>query len=314
MILVKDDGVWKDVGGGSGELFFDVATVWVPIPSPISSNIYWLGRIDGYWYITGNGEIYRSQTGFNWESVLAPPMVIMSLAFSDGVWVAVGAEIYTRTEESAWVLREGAMPSGRTARSVARAGDNWVVVGANKTVTISQTGETWESVSVPTAFTGNINSVAARPSGSLVVAVSDNGGIITSSNQGESWTNRANGFGSNAIYSVASNGANNFVAAGASGKVEVSPNGSTWTPYDTGFGTTAIQSASGSAGAFKNQIVVLGGNGDVSIANAGRTSWAYIKTLMGLSGETSSHIAADGNEILAARYGKLFLSTLSVRV
>lgn len=67
------------------------------------------------------------------------------------------------------------------------------------------------------------------------------GNLHTSdSTTASSWTSRTSSFGATAIYGVASNGSNLYVAVGDSGKLATSPDGITWTQRTSSFGTSFV--------------------------------------------------------------------------
>ena len=79
---------------------------------------------------------------------------------------------------------------------------------------------------------------AAAAAGGLWVAVGQ-GGKLTTSPDGITWTQRASSFGTTTIYAVAHDGAQ-WVAVGDAGKLATSPDGITWTQQAPGFETSTI--------------------------------------------------------------------------
>jgi hypothetical protein len=86
-------------------------------------------------------------------------------------------------------------------------------------------------------------------------------------NQATVWTNRK-GPTADAIYSIASNGSNIYVAVGNNGTLFSSSDGTTWTSRTSGFGSDAILDVAYGNGLF----VAVGSNGKMSTSTDG-TTW-----------------------------------------
>ncbi|MEM7345297.1 MAG: hypothetical protein AAF485_13745 [Chloroflexota bacterium] len=110
------------------------------------------------------------------------------VAFGNDTYVAVGGSIWIRDHEPValsndgdrWTTRKTDPPSQPNGRSrlqaVTFAAGSFVAVGANASIKISEEGQFWESLRVPT--TQDLNDVAYG--NGLFVAVGNGGTILTS--------------------------------------------------------------------------------------------------------------------------------------
>jgi len=97
-------------------------------------------------------------------------------------------------------------------------------------------------------------------------------------------------FGSNAVRSIAYNGANLFVAVGHGGKAATSADGKEWTGIDSTFGSTNILTVAYGSGKF-----IAGGDGG-NVRQFNGTAWS---TITGWSGST----ILDGQAVETVMYG-----------
>lgn len=116
------------------------------------------------------------------------------------------------------------------------------------------------------------------------VAVMGNGNLVTSNDRYPGvWTSRTSSFGTSNITSVASDGAGNWVAVGASGKIATSSDGITWTQRTSGFSTTNISWVAYGGGTW----VATGASGKLSYSTDSGVTWTAVTTTT--SGWSSSY-------------------------
>jgi hypothetical protein len=223
-----------------------------------------INALSKYIAVGAGGAIVSSTDLLSWTSATSPVTTtgLNALASNGTAVVAVGdagALIYT-TDGSTWT--SGAITSGTSSANLygvaySYATGMWVAVGAGGALLTSTNGTSWSVGS--SGVTGNLNGITAT-TGNLLVAVGDNGKIITNSTMsttaGGTWT--AQTLSSSAhLYAVSTDSAQ-FLAAGAGGVLFSSLDGANWTSIaqtaTTGdllaiVGTTSKYMAVGTAGA-----------------------------------------------------------------
>jgi hypothetical protein len=182
---------------------------------------------------TENGTIYRSEdSGATWEA-------IGSLVNQGGGFTG-SSDSYNEVYLNYW----------NTA--LVKSGGVWVLSNGRDIYRSSNDGATW----------GLASSVAERRiydlavGNGLVVAVGENGLVMTSADDGVTWTTRESGSDRNLNSVIFGNGV--FVVVGQGGVVLTSADGEGWQPQASGT-TNSISSVS-----YGNGVFVRGDNGSVS--------------------------------------------------
>ncbi|MEW9586238.1 hypothetical protein [Paraburkholderia sp. DGU8] len=139
----------------------------------------------------------------------------------------------------------------------------------------------------------------------LFVAAGASGTIATSPD-GVTWTARASAFGGNEIRSIAY-GNGKFVAVGATGMLATSPDGVTWTAQNTVFGTSEIYAVT-----FGNGFFVAGAYGGVLAASSDGATWTAFNSGGSSSGQISGLAYGNGMFVVTGTsYGAATVETLS---
>ena len=181
--------------------------------------------------------------------------------------------------------------------AVAYINNVWVAFAAPKKYFMSYDGVIWTNTDYPSAQ--QINAVYAAPFG--LVAVGDAGTIITSTDNGVTWTAQTSGTIQN-LYAVRYDAATDiFIAVGANGKILISPDAVSWVSQASGVIEHLYAIAYNQFGA---GYVVVGALGTVLISAAG-TSWTTESSgvttdLRGLSHDGVRYIATGANGVIRA--------------
>lgn len=140
-----------------------------------------------------------------------------------------------------------------TADSATTSGVKWATADAlpsqtgnsGKYLTTNGTTASWGTVNQPLTWTQRRNPTTSAGfavieyNGSNLYVAAGSNGILATSPDGITWTDRTSGFGSDKIYSVRyGNGL--WVAVGTNGKITTSTDGVTWTARTSNMGTNII--------------------------------------------------------------------------
>jgi len=187
--------------------------------------------------------------------------------------------------------------STNNLNAVAYINNVWVAFGAPNKYFVSYDGVIWTNTQYPTSQ--QIRAVYAAPFG--LIAVGDGGTVITSTDNGVTWTAQTSGTTEN-LYAVRYDAATDiFIAVGANGKIIISPDGVSWVTQPSGVTNTLRAIAYNQFGA---GYVVVGSAGVVLISAAG-TSWITESSgvtvdLTGLSHDGVRYIATGGTGTIIA--------------
>lgn len=192
-----------------------------------------VGGVDPFLHSGNTAAILSSSNGTSFSYIETNVAVLTSVAFGNGVFVAVGTDglVQRSTNATSWVTR----PSGVTSRLNAVAygsGTNvWIAVGnSGKIESSSDNGLIWVARNSTVTYT--LNGVTYGQ-GQFVV-VGQLGTILTSVN-GIDWTQHYVDT-LNDLMSV-DFGYAGFVAVGIGGTIATSPDGETWTVQNSGTAT-----------------------------------------------------------------------------
>ncbi len=215
------------------------------------------------------GVLSSSPDAFTWTSRTSQfgANNITGVLFSNSIFAAFGAAgvISTSANGTSWTLQTSGWSASISILGIA-ATTGMLVTVANSGVgyaSRSVDGAIWATPQSVGFGTTGFNSAAY---GAGVYIVAGNNGILLSSTDGISWTERDSKFGINAINQVLY--ANSlFVAVGAAGYLSTSPDGITWTAQTSQFSTNAIASV-----IYGNSLwVAYGAAGQLSTSTDGLT-------------------------------------------
>jgi photosystem II stability/assembly factor-like uncharacterized protein len=181
--------------------------------------------------------------------------------------------------------------------AVAYINNVWVAFSTPKKYFVSYDGAIWTNTDYPSSQ--QIRAVYAAPFG--LVAVGDTGTIITSTDNGVTWTAQTSGTVEN-LYAVRYDAETDiFIAVGANGKILISPDAVSWVSQASGVIEHLYAIAYNQFGA---GYVVVGALGTVLISAAG-TSWTTESSgvttdLRGLSHDGVRYIATGANGVIRA--------------
>jgi hypothetical protein len=140
------------------------------------------------------------------------------------------------------------LANGAIAKSVIAAKGDLLVGTANDTVDILSTGTTGQVLTVDSATTSGLKWAAVS--------------------SGTNFTLRKSSETSQQIWTIAYNGSNLYVAAGAGGKLWTSPDGQTWTSRTSGFGSNIIRRV-----IYANSLWVAVGNAGLITTSTDGITW-----------------------------------------
>jgi photosystem II stability/assembly factor-like uncharacterized protein len=181
--------------------------------------------------------------------------------------------------------------------AVAYINNVWVAFGAPNKYFMSYDGTIWTNTQYPSSQ--QIRAVYASPFN--LVAVGDNGTIITSTDNGVTWSAETSGTTEN-LYAIRYDAATDiFIAVGANGKILISPDSNSWVSQASGVTTDLLAIAYNQIGA---GYVVVGRAGTVLISAAG-TSWTtessgVTSDLTGLTHDGVRYIATGASGVIIA--------------
>ena len=215
-------------------------------------------------YIILKKEKDKWKEGISWrEQTTNTTNNLLSIAFGNGLWVAVGEEgtILTSIDGISWTKQT----SNTTERLYGISYNNgiWVVVGSRGVILTSSNGTAWtKRVSNTTKYLTNITY-----GNGVWVAIGHT--TIVTSNNGISWTLRMSWdtYNSNYPLQKVAYGNGMWVIAGHKGHIFTSSNGTSWTKRTTNT-TEWLYSIIYK----KNMWIVVGNNGTI-LTSSNSTSW-----------------------------------------
>ncbi len=248
-----------ETGGSSAD------AAWTNRTSAHATKFFGVASRSGMHVASGDsGAIYTSTNGINWTARSSGKSGYLMKVNGDGpLWVAVGESgaIVTSTNGSDWTSRTS--PTNALFRGVAYGNGVYVACGNGGAIVRSTNGTTWTSVASGTTLSlqgmgygaeyirvgdSNMTVIADSP---MFVIVGESGKLLTSSDDGLTWTTRVSNVGgylSDVIY-----GNGYYVAVGMSSKIIRSSDGVTWAVQSNSLPTSSayLMRASYCTGVFK---------------------------------------------------------------
>jgi len=244
-----------------------------PTPSAITNSLSSVAvNAQGYFVAVGAaGPIYYSSTGTSWTATSTPASGYLNAitANTQGNFIAVGDNgLVVAINSNNWSVNTSTISelAGVSLNTVNVSATGTYLITSGSTAMYSNDGNNWNAINnnMPSS---ELLDMTANPQG-ILVAVGENGLILTSSNKGSTWTNETNSSYTQNLTAVA-NGNNQFVAVGKAGTVLQSTGGNNWTEAPNLPGNDDLYSV---AANLQGMMVAVGKTGAVWVYNG--TAWS----------------------------------------
>ena len=230
-IFVSDDGIsWTTTGLSTGS---------VSVPSTSLNSVAYFNGI----YVAVGDVIVRSTNAITWNQTYQFTSVVLNGVaginvpnFNGFIAVGTGPDYTTiPTTDKSIVLRSldgitwtDVTPSGsvETLNAVESSINTIVVLGNNGTIFTTINGSNWVDVSTGT---DELTDVVYSTDLALFVAVGDSGALLTSDDDGATWTSGTSGTTENLNSVIWNSDLSEFVATGDNNIIIKSVDGTTWT-------------------------------------------------------------------------------------
>jgi photosystem II stability/assembly factor-like uncharacterized protein len=182
--------------------------------------------------VGGRGMIVTgTRDGSTWEvrkSGIANDL--WAIKFARGIFVAVGAAgtVVTSPDGFTWTKRANLTPYA--LRNVSYGNDNFIAIGEMGAIFNSKDGVSWARTT--TQNTDHLFGLCYVPAKKAFVSVGGNGKIMTSLDDGATWTERYSG--TSEYLSAITYANEKFVAVGSYGTIVTSPDSLNWTTVSSG--------------------------------------------------------------------------------
>lgn len=189
---------------------------------------------------------------------------LWAVKFARGIFVAVGAAgtVVTSPDGYTWTKRANLTPYA--LRNLSYGKDNFVCIGEMGAIFNSKDGISWARIK--TQFTDHLFGLCYEPAKGAFVGVGGNGRIMTSLDDGATWTERYSG--TSEYLSAITYGKNRFVAVGAYGTIVTSPDSLNWTTVSSGSQSWLAAVVRG-----KEKFIAVGTDG-ATLTSSDGISWA----------------------------------------
>ncbi|MDH5784413.1 MAG: hypothetical protein OEZ16_02255 [Chromatiales bacterium] len=244
------------------------------------------------------GVIYTTPDGSTWtRQTSGVSHDLYNVTSINGSLVASGDKgtVLTSTDGIAW--SNGEASNNQTIRAIiSNGGDGWMAVGDAGTIATSPDGNTWSWQTQTFSGWASVDlwrSVSYN--GSRYVVIGNVGAIISSDDDGVTWTERTSGTVNNLVQ-VLWDGVQ-FVAIGATGTVLTSSDGVTWTPQTSGTVENLVQLR------YDNGLYIAAGNNGAIITSNDSVTWTVQNSsttqhLRSLTYHNGLYIAGGGNSTM----------------
>ena len=235
--VVFGNGVYIKIDHGNNSVSVSSdALTWTQFSLPSSSwnfqaKIYFVNET---FYILGDyGYMAVSPDGGNWTLVIARPWpYIRDIASGDGIWVAVGGDAISASEDGvSWTRQFTTSDTDHNLNCVVYGNNTFVAVGVNGTVITSPDGKNWTH-QILTNSRG-FEDVSFGNGVFVGLTVGNGSSAVMTSPNGVNWTEGGErfGFGSRLTFGNGIFAAINPVTPGL---VHTSSDGMTWIAHDLG--------------------------------------------------------------------------------
>jgi photosystem II stability/assembly factor-like uncharacterized protein len=233
--------------------------------------------------------------------------------FAGGFSPSGGGVFRSDDQGNHWTVLDTGLSNVVVRRLAAVGTDIFAVLSDGRVIRSSSQGEKWTLVNTGLPPSMGVTSFAMIGAEIFAGTISRvgingqvNGGVIRSSDQGESWADVSTGLPNLGVQALAAVGTNLY-AGTPDGAFRTTNQGENWSPVKTGMIGQAVQALAAVGPNILAGISTLSNGGAFRSDNSG-DSWAAINT--GLPpGQSVSSFAAVGPKLFAAAPGDVFLST-----
>ena len=296
--------------GDNGTLVFSFDGVnWTSRTSGTTQALYALAATNGRYVAVGlAGTLLTSPDGLTWTRVpltnaagTAITSDLLAVSFLNGQFIAAGASgvISASPDGTTWTPRTSAANTS-TIRGLAYNGTQYVFVTDTDRVVASPNLTTYTNITIP-AYSITTPRWALAYGAGLFVTVG-NGGEISTSPDGTTWTQRGTSGSRYVNYNVAFLN-NHWIAVGSSGGVFTSPDGATWTRQTTP-NTTWMRGCTFGAGRY----VVVGDTGWI-ITSTDSTTWTGTQAASTTTQTLNAAAFTNGRFVVVGNNGTIVTST-----
>jgi hypothetical protein len=265
--VVKVNNAWIACGDNGTIITSPDGAAWTVRPTGVTQALYAVASIAGRYVAVGQGgTLLTSPDSIAWTRVPLTGVTgdFYAVAYFGDQFVAAGASgnIFSSPDGTTWTRRANTANTN-ALRGVAFNGAQYVFVTDTDRVVVTPDLLMFTNITIP-AYNITAPRFAVTHGAGLFVTVG-NGGEISSSPDGVTWTQRGSSGARWANYRVAFLNTQ-WVAVGTNGGLLTSPDGTTWTRQATPRGNTLYGCAYGSG-----RYVVTGENGTIFFSTDGVT-------------------------------------------
>lgn len=239
--------------------------LWMDSEIPGKETLYGVAFANNLWLAMGErGSLLTSANGLHWTARNSGTDFALRSATGDGasfLVVGTGGLILGSPDGQAWsILSEGTRNS---LEAVTGASSGFLAVGERGQVSYSPDGQNWLERDPPLLQRG----LGVAANGSMIVKVGQDGSLLSSTNEGLTWTPRLS-VPSTSLEAVAFG--NRFVAVGHRGIIYTSSNGTSWT------GQTSPTASRLRAVAYNGSVWRAVGQNGVILGSANGLTWSMV--------------------------------------
>ncbi|WP_217594982.1 choice-of-anchor Q domain-containing protein, partial [Cohnella sp. GbtcB17] len=230
--LTYGNGAYILVGNNGYIMRSTDGTNWTPVDPNVNQAIYNNGLYIAVGYHNATSGIIMSSTdGMTWINRLTASSVLISVAYGNNLYAAVGTggKIYTSADGIGWTAVKTTNTSNNLT-GIRYVNGKFMAVGVNGTLLVSNDGTTWTAPG-STGLTGNLTSIAY---GNGKYLISGNASSLWYSSDGATWEKTTAGSTGAIAYNDVIYAGNQFIAAGSVGNIYSSPDGVNWTQRNVG--------------------------------------------------------------------------------
>ena len=220
---------------------------------------------NGYFLAASDAGLLRSTDGTNWSLQSGSPTHAISVSHVAGQFFVLGTDnlLHVSSDATTWTSRSYGATGGRF---IGHGDNQYVLTGDLGLILTSPDAVTWTRRTSGTilplraaSYTGGSWTVVSN----LTAPVA----ILTSTDSGATWTNRATAVTQQNLHSLATNGTSHLIAVGPGGTILRTTDGATWTQVSSGV-SVELEGAVYGAGKY----IVTGANGRILTSSDG-TMW-----------------------------------------